>query len=134
MVAYNLELFGGRLHTDLWFALAWGAFPALTAYYAQAETIKVAGVLVAAACMLFTAVQRFAMVWQQSSSRPEAERRFARWRAWRTAHGYGDVDLGRGWRRRAAAAADRERRAEREAARAAARERRAVRRRARTRP
>ena len=24
---YNLELFGGRLHTDLWFALAWGAFP-----------------------------------------------------------------------------------------------------------
>jgi len=83
---------------------------------------------------LLTAVQRFAMVWRQSSSRPEAERRFARWRAWRTAHGYGDVDLGRGWRRRAADAADRERRAEREAARTAARERRAVRRRTRTRP
>ena len=29
VVAYNLELFGGRFHTDFWFALAWGAFPAL---------------------------------------------------------------------------------------------------------
>ena len=28
--AYNLELFSGRFHTDLWFALAWGAFPLLT--------------------------------------------------------------------------------------------------------
>ena len=27
VLAYNLELFGGRFHTDLWFALAWGAFP-----------------------------------------------------------------------------------------------------------
>ena len=25
---YNLELFGGLLHSDLWFGLAWGAFPA----------------------------------------------------------------------------------------------------------
>ena len=25
--AYNLELLGGRFHSDLWFALAWGAFP-----------------------------------------------------------------------------------------------------------
>ena len=27
-LAYNLELFDGRFHTDLWFAIAWGAFPA----------------------------------------------------------------------------------------------------------
>ena len=27
VVAYNLELFGGAFHSDLWFALAWGAFP-----------------------------------------------------------------------------------------------------------
>ena len=33
--AYNLEWFGGALHSDLWFALAWGAFPALTAGFAQ---------------------------------------------------------------------------------------------------
>jgi hypothetical protein len=58
VVAYNLELAGGRFHSDLWFALAWGAFPAITAYFAQAETIQVAGVLVAAACMLLSTAQR----------------------------------------------------------------------------
>ena len=35
--AYNLELAGGRFHSDLWFALAWGAFPVLTGYVACAE-------------------------------------------------------------------------------------------------
>jgi hypothetical protein len=34
VVAYNLELFGGRFHSDRWFAFAWGAFPLLTAYFA----------------------------------------------------------------------------------------------------
>ncbi len=29
-LAYNLELFGGRFHTDPWFAVAWGGFPAFT--------------------------------------------------------------------------------------------------------
>ena len=37
--AYNLELFGGAFHSDAWFALAWGAFPLLTAYLAVAERI-----------------------------------------------------------------------------------------------
>jgi hypothetical protein len=32
VVAYNAELFGGIIHTDLGFAVAWGAFPVLTAY------------------------------------------------------------------------------------------------------
>ena len=36
MPAYNLELFGGRFHSDLWFALAWGAFPVVTGYVACA--------------------------------------------------------------------------------------------------
>jgi hypothetical protein len=36
---YNLELFGGRLHNDITFAAAWGAFPVMTAYYAQAERL-----------------------------------------------------------------------------------------------
>jgi hypothetical protein len=39
VVAYNLESFGGRFHGDAWFALAWGAFPLLTAYFAAAETL-----------------------------------------------------------------------------------------------
>jgi len=38
--AYNLEWFRGRFHSDLWFALAWGVFPFLTAYWASAETLR----------------------------------------------------------------------------------------------
>jgi hypothetical protein len=45
VVAYNLELLGGRLHTDAWFALAWGTFPVLTAYLALAERLDRAPVL-----------------------------------------------------------------------------------------
>ncbi|HEY7692968.1 MAG TPA: hypothetical protein VH816_11565 [Gaiellaceae bacterium] len=45
--AYNLELFGGRFHSDLWFALDWGAFPLLTAYFACAGEIRPEAVLAA---------------------------------------------------------------------------------------
>src|SRR5205807_7594359 len=58
VVAYNLELAGGRFHGDLWFALAWGAFPAITASFAQAKRITFAELLAAAACMLVSAAQR----------------------------------------------------------------------------
>jgi hypothetical protein len=40
VVAYNLELFGGRLHGDWWFAGSWGGFPAVTGYFAMAERIR----------------------------------------------------------------------------------------------
>jgi len=45
VVAYNLELFGGRVHTDVGFAAAWGAFPLLTGYVAQAGRLDVAAVI-----------------------------------------------------------------------------------------
>jgi hypothetical protein len=57
-VAYNLELFGGRMHSDIWFALGWGAFPALTAFFAQAQELRIDGVLVAAACLMLSTAQR----------------------------------------------------------------------------
>jgi len=57
-VAYNLELFGGRLHGDWWFALAWGAFPAWTGYWVNALSFRVAGVLVAVACGVLSVAQR----------------------------------------------------------------------------
>lgn len=57
-VAYNLELFGGRFHSDAWFALAWGAFPALTGYWVNALSVSAAGGLVAAACFGFSVLQR----------------------------------------------------------------------------
>jgi hypothetical protein len=47
VIGYNLELFGGRLHNDVTFALAWGSFPLLTAYYAQAATVRPAAVVAA---------------------------------------------------------------------------------------
>jgi hypothetical protein len=58
VVAYNLELFGGRLHTDIWFALAWGAFPLLTAYFACAERLHAEAVLAAAFAALTSYAQR----------------------------------------------------------------------------
>lgn len=58
VLAYNLELADGRLHTDAWFAIGWGGFPALTGYFAQTLTIRPAGVLVAAGCCLLSAAQR----------------------------------------------------------------------------
>ena len=56
--AYNLELFGGRLHNDLSFAIGWGAFPALTGYFVNAEKIAVEGVLIAAGCLAMSVAQR----------------------------------------------------------------------------
>jgi hypothetical protein len=58
VVAYNLELAGGRFHTDTWFALAWGGFPALTGYVVNTLTLRPAGLLVAAACCLLSVAQR----------------------------------------------------------------------------
>ena len=58
VLAYNLELAGGRVHTDVWFALAWGGFPAFTGYFAQTLAIRPAGLLMAAACCLLSAAQR----------------------------------------------------------------------------
>lgn len=58
VVAYNLELVGGIFHSDLWFALAWGAFPVLTAYFAQTVTLSAAALLAAAACVVVSATQR----------------------------------------------------------------------------
>jgi hypothetical protein len=58
VLLYNLELAGGRFHSDTWFALAWGGFPALTGYFVNSLTIRPAGVLVAAGCSLLSAAQR----------------------------------------------------------------------------
>ena len=56
--AYNLELFGGAFHSDLWFALAWGSFPLLTAYLAVAERITLEALLAAAFAGFFSLAQR----------------------------------------------------------------------------
>lgn len=58
VLAYNLELFGGRFHTDFWFAAAWGAFPAATGYWANALTLDAAGVLAVIGCFGLSVAQR----------------------------------------------------------------------------
>lgn len=56
--AYNLELLGGRLHGDFWFALSWGAFPVLTAYFAQTGHLSIGSVGAAAAAYALSFGQR----------------------------------------------------------------------------
>jgi len=58
VVAYNLELFGGFFHGGLWFPAAWGAFPALTAYFASARTLHAAAFAAAAYAFASSWAQR----------------------------------------------------------------------------
>jgi len=56
--AYNLELFGGTFHSDLWFGIAWGAFPLLTGYLVTAERTSLAAVLAALWALCLSLAQR----------------------------------------------------------------------------
>ncbi|MDQ6721678.1 MAG: hypothetical protein M3003_12900 [Candidatus Dormibacteraeota bacterium] len=56
--AYNLELLGGKVHGDFWFALSWGAFPVLTAYFAQTGRISIGAVAAAAGAFALSFGQR----------------------------------------------------------------------------
>jgi len=58
VLAYNLELLGGRLHSDLWFGLAWGGFPVVCGYAAVAGEIGVAALIAAAFAVLLSLAQR----------------------------------------------------------------------------
>jgi hypothetical protein len=56
--AYNLEVADGRFHSDTWFALAWGGFPAFTGYFVNSLSLRPAGLAVTAACVLLSRAQR----------------------------------------------------------------------------
>jgi hypothetical protein len=70
--AYNLEWFGGRIHNEIGFAAAWGAFPLLTGAFAQHGTLSVAAAI--------AAVGAFALSWAQRALSTQARwlRRSAR--------------------------------------------------------
>lgn len=57
-VGYNLELLGGRLHSDVAFAFAWGSFPVLVAYVAQTGDLAPAPLFAAAAAFFLSTAQR----------------------------------------------------------------------------
>jgi hypothetical protein len=52
LVGYNLELFGGRLHTDGVFAWGWGGFPVAVGFVAQSPTPGWSSVVAAAVATL----------------------------------------------------------------------------------
>jgi hypothetical protein len=56
--AYNLEWFGGAIHNAWGLAFAWGAFPVLTAYFAEAQTLRAAPILAAGFAAGMLLVQR----------------------------------------------------------------------------
>jgi hypothetical protein len=58
VLAYNLELAGGRFHSDVWFGLAWGGFPVLNGYAAVAGEVRGVTVLAAVFAMLLSLAQR----------------------------------------------------------------------------
>jgi hypothetical protein len=58
VLAYNLELAGGRFHTDLWFGLAWGGFPVLCGYAAVSGDIGAVALVAALFGVLLSLAQR----------------------------------------------------------------------------
>ena len=58
VLAYNLELLGGRFHSDVWFGLAWGGFPVVCGYAAVAGDLSIAALLAAAFAVLLSLAQR----------------------------------------------------------------------------
>jgi hypothetical protein len=58
VLAYNLELAGGRFHSDLWFGLAWGGFPVLNGYAAVAGDVGAVTMLAAGFAVLLSLAQR----------------------------------------------------------------------------
>lgn len=58
VLGYNLELAGGVMHNTVGFAAAWGAFPVLTAYFAQTATLRAPALAAAAGALALSAAQR----------------------------------------------------------------------------
>jgi hypothetical protein len=58
VLAYNLEWFGGRFHTTVWLAVAWGVFPVLTAYWVNALELRPPALFAAVACAVLLVAQR----------------------------------------------------------------------------
>jgi hypothetical protein len=55
--AYNLEWFGGRFHTDGWFAFSWGFLPVLAGRMIQTDTVSFEVLILATSMALFSRVE-----------------------------------------------------------------------------
>jgi hypothetical protein len=54
ILGYNMELFNGRLHNKIVFALGWGGLPTFGSYFLQTLTISIETLLVALATVTFS--------------------------------------------------------------------------------
>jgi heme O synthase-like polyprenyltransferase len=78
VVAYNLELSGGLVHTPMWFAGAWGAFPALTGFFASARSIRLEAIAIAAFALVTSLVQQRLSVEVRAARRQMGDASLAR--------------------------------------------------------
>lgn len=49
LLAYNLEWFGGRFHTDEWFVISWGVLPVLAGYVLQTNRLSIPALILSLA-------------------------------------------------------------------------------------
>jgi hypothetical protein len=57
-IAYNLEIFKKRFHTDIVFAISWGSIPFLTGYFVNSLSLSLSSLVMALGIGLLTYVQR----------------------------------------------------------------------------
>jgi len=57
VLAYNLEWFKGRFHTDQWFAFSWGFLPALAGYIMQTNNISIEALILVISMAFFSIVE-----------------------------------------------------------------------------
>ncbi|MDQ6619688.1 MAG: hypothetical protein M3Z31_08330 [Pseudomonadota bacterium] len=57
LLAYNLEWFDGRFHTDAWFAFSWGALPAIAGYVLQTNRVGIAALVLGAGTAALSLVE-----------------------------------------------------------------------------
>jgi hypothetical protein len=55
--AYNLEWFGGKFHTDNWFAFSWGFLPVLAGYIIQTNQISPGALALGLSMALFSLIE-----------------------------------------------------------------------------
>ncbi|MDE3097119.1 MAG: class I SAM-dependent methyltransferase [Chloroflexota bacterium] len=71
-LSYPLEIARGRLHSDVWFAIGWGAFPVLTGAYASGGSLTPAAVVGAAYALAMSYAQRTLSTWVRTLRRRTA--------------------------------------------------------------
>lgn len=55
--AYNLEWFGGRFHTDTWFAFSWGFLPVTAGYVMQTNRLGIEVLMIGTSAFLFSLIE-----------------------------------------------------------------------------